>query len=218
MGNILKRYGIPPAPNRKPEISWTDFVKDHAEVLTACDFFTAEVFTKAGLVTYYVLFFIKIESRDIHIAGMTPHPNEAWMMQIARNLTMDGWGFLQGQRYLIHDGDKKFCEAFRGILRVAGVEPLKLPPRSPNLNAFAERWVRSAKSECTSNLVFFGEDSLRKAMSEFVEHFREERNHQGKDNLLLFQRKQASTGQGGAIECKERLGGLLKFYYRRAAA
>ena len=131
---------------------------------------------------------------------------------------MDGWGFLQGQRHLIHDGDKKFCASFRGILRPAGVKPLKLPPRSPNLNAFAERWVRSVESECTSNLVFFGEDSLRKALSEFVEHFREERNHQGKDNILLFPRDQVCAGLGGPIECKERLGGLLKFYYRRAAA
>ena len=219
VGNILKRNGIPPVPKRKPEISWTDFIKDHADVLTACDFFTAEVFTTSGLITYYVLFFIKIGSRDVHIAGLKPHPNEAWMMQIARNITMDEWGFLQGQRHLIHDGDKKFSAAFRAIVRPMGVEAIKLPPRSPNLNAFAERWVRTVKSECTSRLVFFGEDSLRKALSEFVDHYREERNHQGKNNVLLFPTNQTSMpAQRGPIGCRERLGGLLKFYHRRKAA
>jgi transposase len=91
VGNILRRHGISPAPRRKPEISWTDFIKAHEDVLTACDFFTVEVFTKAGLITYFVLFFIKIGSRDVHIASVTPHPNEAWMKQIARNATMDEW-------------------------------------------------------------------------------------------------------------------------------
>jgi len=220
VGNILKRNGMPPAPRRKCEISWVDFIKDHADVIAACDFFTAEVFTAAGLITYYVLFFIKIGSRDIHIAGVTPHPKEAWMMQMARNITMDEWGFLQGQRHLIHDGDSKFSEAFRDILRPAGVDPIRLPPRSPNLNAFAERWVRTVKSECTSRLVFFGEDSLRKALNEFVDHYREERNHQGKDNLLLFPAgdPRSALETTAPIECKSRLGGLLKFYHRRAAA
>jgi len=140
------------------------------------------------------------------------------MKQIARNVTMDEWGFLHGQRYLIHDGDSKFCEAFRAILKSVDVDPLKLPPRSPNLNAFAERWIRSAKSECVSKLVFFGENSLRKALAEFVAHFREERNHQGKDNILLFpSADHASKPKDDPIECKERLGGLLKFYHRKAA-
>jgi hypothetical protein len=219
VGNILRRNGIPPALRRKPEISWVDFIKSHEAVVAACDFFTAEVFTSAGLITCYVLFFIKIGSRDIHIAGVTPNPNESWMKQIARNVTMDERGFLHGQRYLIHDGDSKFCEAFRAILKPTGVDPIKLPPRSPNLNAFAERWIRSAKSECLSKLVFFGESSLRKALAEFVAHYREERNHQGKNNVLLFpSTDHASRPKEDPIQSTERLGGLLKFYHRCKAA
>ena len=218
VGNILRRNGIPPVPRRKPAISWTDFIKMHEDVLVACDFFTAEVFTPAGLVTYYVLFFIKIGSRDVHIAGMTPHPNEAWMMQVARNVTMDDWGFLDGQRYLIHDRDSKFSAAFGEMMRSAGVEPLKLPPRSPDLNAFAERWVRSVKSESLSRLILFGENSLRHVLAEFSSHYREERNHQGKDNVLLFpSADHVLRTNDEPIECKERLGGLLKFYHRKAA-
>ena len=218
VGNILKRNGIPPSPRRGTKTSWAEFIKKHQNVIAACDFTTAEVFTPAGLVTYYILFFIKPGSRDVHIAGVTPNPNDQWMRQVARNVTMDGSGFLNGQRYLLHDGDKKFTHAFRGILKPVGVKPLKLPPRSPNLNAFAERWIRSLKSECLSHLVFFGEQSLRTALSEFLEHYREERNHQGKNNALLFPvANDLSEPLDRAIECNERLGGLLKFYQRKAA-
>ena len=116
VGNILKDHGILPPPGRQPQTSWADFITMHQDVITACDFFTTEVFTPAGLITFYVLFFIQIGSRRVHIAGMTPHPNEAWMKQVARNLTMDAWGFLQGQRYLIFDRDTKFCVSFRRII------------------------------------------------------------------------------------------------------
>lgn len=104
-------------------------------VLAGTDFFSVEVLTLRGLVTYYVLFFIKLESRRVKIAGITPHPNEAWMKQIARNVTMDGWGFLEECRYLSHDRDTKFTDSFRAIIKWSDVEPLKLPARSPNLNA-----------------------------------------------------------------------------------
>jgi hypothetical protein len=189
-------------------------------VISACDFFTAEVFTKAGLVTFYVLFFLRIGSRRVHFAGVTPHPNERWMKQIARNLTMDGWGFWNGQRHLIVDRDTKFCAAFRRILRDSGVRPIRLPPRSPDLNAYAERFVRTVKDECLSRLVLFGEDGLRRALSEFEAHYHEERNHQGVGNVLLFPARSTSPlpiPETGSLECTRRLGGLLKFY-RRAAA
>ncbi len=156
VGNILRRHGIPPAPRRKPDIPWSEFIANHADVISACDFFTAEVFTRAGLVTFYVLFFIQIGSRKVHFAGVTVHPNEEWMKQVARNLTMDGWGFLEGQQHLIFDRDTKFCASFRHIIQESGVELIRLPPRSPNLNAFAERFVRTVKSECLSRLVLFG--------------------------------------------------------------
>jgi transposase len=216
VANILRRHGIPPSPGRKPDLPWSEFIAMHQDVISACDFFTAEVFTAGGLVTFYVLFFIQIGSRRVHIAGATPHPNEAWMNQLARNLTMDGWGFLHGQRHLILDRDSKFCASFRRIICDAGVKLVRLPPMSPNLNAYAERFVRTIKDECLSRLVLFGEAGLRRALAEFVGHYHEERNHQGKDNLLLFPTPTRSP-QVGAVECDERLGGLLKFYRREAA-
>ncbi len=217
-GNILKRNGVPPAPRRKPDIPWSEFIAMHQDVIVACDFFTAEVLTPMGLTTYYVLFFIKIGSREVHIAGVTPHPHESWMRQVARNVTMAGWGFLWGQRHLIFDRDSKFCASFRRLIRSIGIKTIRLPPKSPNLNAFAERYVRSAKEECLSRLVLFGEEGLRRALSEFVTHYHEERNHQGKDNVLLFpSREPFSQPQRDGIECRERLGGLLKYYCREAA-
>ncbi len=138
------------------------------------------------------------------------------MMQMARNETMADYGFLKGRRYLIHDRDTKYCAAFRRIIRDAGVEPLKLPPRSPNLNPFAERWVRSIKNEAISRLVFFSEEALRRAAGQYLLHYHEERNHQGRGNRLLFPKPGTSETQG-RIVTKERLGGLLRFYDREAA-
>ena len=98
---------------------------------------------------------------------------------------MDEWGFLESRRYLIHDRDTKFTHSFRAIVKSSDVEPLKLPARSPNLNAYAERWVKSVKDECLSKLILFGEASLRRAFREYLVHYHAERNHQGKGNVLL---------------------------------
>ena len=138
-------------------------------------------------------------------------------MQAARNVTMEEWGFLPPGQYLIHDRDTKFCAAFQQIIDDAGVERVVLPPRSPNLNAFAERWVRSVKEECLSRLILFGEASLRHALQEYVEHSHHERNHQGKENVLLFPLSRAGERYTGSIHCRERLGGLLKYYECEAA-
>src|SRR6266404_5911636 len=115
--------------------------------------------TASGLMTYYVLVFMRIAPRKICIAGSTLSPDSDWMKQMARNLTMAGEGMLHGCRYLLHDRDAKFCAAFGDILRSAGIEPLVLPPRSPNLNAHLERWNRSVKEECLSKMILFGETS-----------------------------------------------------------
>jgi len=217
VGNILKRHGIPPAPERTKTTTWKEFIRTHMDVLVATDFFTAEVWTLSGLVTYYVLFFIHLGSRQVHVAGVTPHPNQAWMMQVARNITMEAWGFLAPGQYLIHDRDGKYCPAFQHIIDAAGVTRVPLPVRSPNLNAYAERWVRSVKEECLAWLILFGEKALQHALTAYATHYHHERNHQGKDNVLLF----PSSGQGcesqGPIQCRERLGGLLKYYEREAA-
>ena len=216
VGNILKSHGIPPAPERKKTTTWKEFIRSHLDVLAATDFFTAEVWTKGGLVTYYVLFFMQVATREVYVAGITPYPDEKWMRQIARNVTMADIGFLRRGQYLIHDRDGKFCPAFRNIIESGGVKPIKLPARSPNLNPHAERWVRSAKEECLSKLILFGEKALRRALSQYLQHFHCERNHQGKGNLLLFPHGQSAV-TAGEICCRERLGGLLKYYYREAA-
>ena len=217
VGNILKRHGLPPALERKMTTTWKEFIRTHLDVLVATDFFTAEVWTLGGLVTYYVLFFIHLGSRQVHVAGVTPHPNEAWMVQVARNVTMEEWGFLSPGQYLIHDRDTKFCAAFQHIIDDAGVEHVVLPPRSPNLNAYAERWIRSVKEECLARLILFGEAALSRTLNEYVEHYHHERNHQGKGNILLFPTVSQDTEYKGPMQCRERLGGLLKYYTRDAA-
>jgi putative transposase len=216
VGNVLRRSGLPPAPERKRTTAWADFIRTHMALLAGTDFFTAEVLTLRGLVTYYVLFFIHLESRRVYIAGMTVHPNEPWMKQIARNVTMDDCGELRDCRYLLHDRDTKFTRSFRAIVASGRVEPLALPARSPNLNAYAERWVRSVKEECLSKVILFGERSLRRALREYVEHFHAERNHQGKGNILLLPRN-TDRHREGPVRCRERLGGLLRYYHREAA-
>jgi putative transposase len=215
--NVLKCPGIPPAPERKTTMTWKEFIRTHMDVLVATDFFTAEVWTLGGLVTYDVLFFIHLGSRQVHMAGVTPHPNEAWMVQVARNVTMEEWGLLPPGQYLIHDCDTKFCPAFQQLIDDAGVERVVLPPRSPNLNAYAERWVRSVKEECLSQMILFGEASLRHTLHEYVEHYHHERNHQGKGNVLLCPLSRADERRAGPLHCRERLGGLLKYYTCEAA-
>ena len=131
---------------------------------------------------------------------------------------MDEWGCLDGGRYLIHDRSTKFCDSFRQVVKSIGVEPLRLPARSPNLNAYAERWVKSEKDECSSKLNLFEEDSLRRALRDYLAHYRGERNHQSKDNVLLFPSVTAGTCRAKEpVACRERLGGLLKYYYLEAA-
>jgi putative transposase len=186
VGNILKRHGIPPAPKRKKTTTWKEFIRTHMEVLVATDFFTTEVWTLGGLVTYYILFFIHLGSRKVHVAGVTPYPDERWMIQIGRNVTMADWGCLSPGQYLIHDRDGKYCPAFQRLIDDTGVKRVPLPPQSPNLNAYAERWVRSVKEEVLSQLILFGEQSLRHALKGYMTHFHQERPHQGKGNVVLM--------------------------------
>jgi hypothetical protein len=139
------------------------------------------------------------------------------MEQQARNMTMEEWGCLRGCRYLLHDRDTKFCESFRELIESGNVDPLRLPARSPNLNAYAERWVRSVKEECLTKLILVGESSLRRALQQYLLHYHEERNHQGKENRILFPFQTKARRKEGAVRCRERPGGLLKYYEREAA-
>src|SRR4030081_1546308 len=152
VGNVLRRHGMPPAPERKRTTTWAAFIRTHQALLAGTDFFTAERLTLRGLGNHHVLFFIHPESRRVDIAGITVHPDEPWMTQIARNVTMEGCGALRDCRYLLHDRDTKYTHAFRSIIASGRVEPLAPPARSPNLNAYAERWVRSVREECLSKM------------------------------------------------------------------
>jgi hypothetical protein len=151
VGNVLKRHGIAPAPKRSHNTTWKEFIQSHLAVLAGIDFFTVEVLTWRGMTTYYVLFFIHLESRRVSLAGITRHPDQAWMQQMARNATGEAWGFLDQRRYALHDRETKFCPAFRETLKAGGIKPIQLPARSPNLNAYAERWVRSVKPKLYQN-------------------------------------------------------------------
>ena len=188
----------------------------HWNVLAAADFFTVDVCTGSGLKRVAVLFIIELATRRVHIAGITSEPDSSWMAQMSRNLTDANDGFLTGKRYLIHDRDPLFTTAFRETLATAGVQVVRLPPRSPNLNAHAERFVRTIKESCLDRIILVGQRSLRRAVSEFIEHYHHERNHQGLGNRLIVPIA-ARTISAGPILSRERLAGLLKYYHRPAA-
>ena len=175
-----------------------------------------EVWTRRGLQRYVVLFFIELSTRRVAIAGIATTANGLWMAQIGRNLTDSVDGILNGKRYLIHDRDPLFTADFVATIASVGVQSLQLPPRSPNLNAHAERFVRSIKESCLERVIWFGEGSLRKGIHEFLAHYHSERNHQGLDNRLISP-NQSHAGNRGRIRRRERLGGMLNYYYRTAA-
>ena len=212
---ILKDHGIEPAPQRGANMPWKTFLAAHWDGLAAVDFFTVEVLTMRGLVRYVVFFVMTLKTRSVAIAGITRQPDQTWMTQVARNLTAAGDGFLRGIQHVILDRDPLYTAAFRRLLRDRGVTPLVLPAWSPNLNAFAERFVESVKSECLDRLVLLGEGHLRAAVTDFVHHYHEERPHQGLGNELIAPK--ATVIGTGEVKCRQRLGGLLKFYYRDAA-
>jgi putative transposase len=217
--NILRRHSLEPAPQRRHVgMSWAQFLKLHWEVLAATDFFTVEVATWHGLVTYYVLVVLELATRRVEIAGLTPHPTDTFMIQCARQLTDPFEGFLRDKRYVLHDRDTKFTQAFNGLLRASGVEPVVLPPRSPNLNAHCERFVRSIKEEALRQIqmMILGEDALRYVLRQYLTHYHVERNHQGLGNQLITPERERSP-RGGAVVRRDRLGGLLCYYYRDAA-
>jgi transposase InsO family protein len=211
---ILLENGFDPI--QKKGMSWEAFLKAHWGAIAATDFFSVEVITRSGLVRYFVLFVIDLKSRRVEIAGILPGPNGEWMSQIARNLTDCNAGFLTEARYLIHDRDPLFTRSFREILKSSGIETLKLPARSPNLNAYAERFVRSIKSECLAQIIPLGEDHLRHVVKEYTEHYHAERNHQGLDNRLI-EKPKVVVDMNSAVVRNERLGGVLNYYARKAA-
>jgi putative transposase len=215
ISEILKRHGIEPAPERSRKTTWKEFLSRHWELIVAADFFTVEVWTRRGLQRFIVLFFIELSTREVEIVGIASAANGLWMLQIGRNVTDAVDGILNGKRYLIHDRHPLFTAEFLRMLADIGVKSVKLPPRSPNLNAHAERFVRSIKESYLKRVILFGENSLRKGLHEFVVHYHNERN-QGLDNRLIIP-DETHAGNRGPIRRRGRLGSMLNYYYRSAA-
>jgi len=194
--------------------SWQTFLRAHWGAIAGADFFTTEVWTWQGLVTYYTVFIIDLASRRVQILGSTPHPEAVFMQQIVRTLTMAETGAVPALQLLICDRDRKWSRDVRRRLREAGIRMVLIPERAPNANAYAERFVRSIKEECLDRIVPIGERHFRRAVAEFVEHYHRERNHQGLDNRLIV--GAPTTDAMGGIHRRARLGGLLNFYERAA--
>ena len=218
VADILAEEGIEPAPEREKKRTWKQFLKMHWDTLYACDFFSVEALSPFGTVRYMVFFVIEIKSRAVEVAGIRVNPDEAWMKQLARNLVDPVDGFLRGAKYLIHDRDPLFTEAFIAVLEAGGVKSVAIPAQSLNCNPCAERFVKTVKYECLNHFVIFGERHLRHLIKEFVEHYMTERFHQGIGGQLI--RNVGPTNDNGAdgkVACRSRLGGLLNYYHREAA-
>jgi transposase InsO family protein len=209
---ILKAGGLPPVPQRPT--SWQTFLRAHWGAIAGADFFTTEVWTWRGLVTYYTVFVIDLASRRVQILGSRPHPNALFMQQTMRTLTMAEDGAVHAPDFLICDRDRKWSGDVRRQLWDAGIRVVSTPVRAPNANAYAERFVRSIKEECLDRLIPIGDRHFRRAVAEYVEHYHGERNHQGLDNRLISGPPviQMTT----RVRRHPRLGGLLNFYERAA--
>src|SRR5215510_9261851 len=207
IARVLKEQGIPPVPDRPS--SWRTFLGAHWGKVAAADFFTTEVWRPRGLVTYYTLFVLDLRTRGMHVAGSTPHPDDAFMAQAARSLTDAVDGCLVGYRALICDRDTKWTKEFRRLIAGAGVRVVQTPIQAPNANAYAERFVRSIREECLDRVILFGERRLLRALDDFVAHYHGERNHQGLGNALIT--PSAAVAGGAQVRCRDRLGGLLRY-------
>ena len=216
VANVLKAHGIEPAPDRQRTPAWSTFLKAHWDSIFATDFTTVEVWTGRGLVTCYILAVMHLKTRRVEIAGITTSPNATWIKQICRDMTDDQDGLLKDATHLIVDRDASFIALCDYLEQNTDTKVVLLPPKSPNLNAYIERWFRSLKSEFLDRMIFFGRRSLENAVSEYVKHYHAERNHQGLGNELIEPSEDAANCDGH-IECRERLGGMLKYYHRRAA-
>jgi transposase InsO family protein len=209
---ILKAAGLPPVPQRPT--SWQTFLRAHWGAIAGADFFTTEVWTWRGLVTYYTVFVIDLASRRVQILGSTPHPEALFMQQIVRTLLIAQDGVVDTLNILICDRDRKWSGDVRRRLRDAGIRVVLIPERAPNANAYAERFVRSIKEECLDRLIPIGERHFRRAVAEYVEHYHGERNHQGLDNRLISGPPVIKITN--RVRRHPRLGGLLNFYERAA--
>jgi len=213
VSTVLERHGIPPAPERgRAGSSWHVFLNHYKDQFLACDFFTVETLT---LQTLYVLFFLEHGTRRVHLAGCTAHPSGQWATQQARQMTWELQDREQPMRYLIHDHDTKFTEAFDMVFEAEGVEIIDTPYQAPNAYAYAERWVRSVREESLDKVIVLNARHLQRVLNEYVAHYNARRPHQGleQDSPLGL----ASVPRQGAIRYRNVLGGIIRDYYREAA-
>jgi len=209
---ILKAAGLPPIPQRRT--SWQTFLRAHWGAIAGADFFTTEVWTWRGLITYYTVFVIDLASRRVQILGSTPHPEALFMQQIARTLTMAEDDAPRAPQVLISDRDRKWSREVQCQLEDAGTQVVFIPRRAPNANAYAERFVRSIKEECLDRFIPIGERHFRWAITEYVAHYHGERDHQGLANCLIS--GPPVIQMTNRVHRRPRLGGLLNFYERAA--
>jgi transposase InsO family protein len=195
-------------------MTWRTFVRAHWPALVGADFFTTDVWTARGLVTYYTAFVIELHTRRVHVLGSTPHPDSAFVVQAFCGLANDADAVLRHGRILVCDRDPKWSHQMEELLSAVGMRVVRTPAAAPNCNAHAERFVRSIKEECLNRVVPLGERHLRHLIREFVAHYHGERNHQGIGNELINHSAQPATG---AIRRRQRAGGVLSYYYRSAA-
>ena len=212
IARILKAHGLPPIPGRPT--SWQTFIRAHWGAIAGADFFTTEVWTWQGLVTYYTVFVIDLASRRVHILGSTPYPDHLFTEQIGRTLTAADEGVLREHGVLICDRDRKWSASVCERLGEVGVRVVRTPYQAPNANAYAERFVRSIKEECLNRLIPLGEQHFRQAITEFVAHYHRERNHQGLENELIVSPSVSRTTS--RVRRRPRLAGLLNYYERAA--
>jgi putative transposase len=208
---VLRHRRVPPAP-RRDGVRWGDFLRAHSGAVLACDFFTVDTVLLRRL---YVFFFIDISTRRVFFAGCTAHPDGAWVTQQARNLSWHLGDMPRPPRILIRDRDSKFTTGFDDVLRSEGIVAVKTPPRAPRTNAFAERWVQSARRECLDRMLVFGERHLRLVMREYVDHYNRFRPHRGL--ALGIPDPGPPQRANGPVVCARRLGGVINEYSRLSA-
>jgi len=213
--NILIEHGYDPEPDLTVRSTWHEFIRSHWDVLTACDFFTVELLVGRKLVRCTLFFVMELATRKVFFAPVKPQPDGNYMRQVVRILTDSEDGFLYGKRYLIHDRDPLYRTAgFHEILKSSGIEPVKLPARSPDLNCYAERFVKSIKSECLDHLILSSVKHLEYVIEQYCAYYHHERIHQSLDRII---EPKHALDDKAEIVCIERLGGLLKSYHRLAA-
>lgn len=219
VANILAEAGLEPAPERTKKKTWAAFLKNHWSTLYACDFFSVETLGAFATVRHMVFFVIELKTRIVHVAGFRVDPDEAWMLQIVRNLCDPTDGFLRGAKFLVHDRDPLFTKQWKLLLASSGVTSVPIPAQSPNCNPHAERFIKSIRSECLDHFIIFGEAHLRHLVREYVAHYNAERYHQGLGGKLLTGDAAAANDNSAnaAIKTRSRLDGTLNFYHRAAA-